>query len=77
MDDLPAKTLGNFPSLTKHQKKLLIAVWSYVGALSVVIAVSILVLFRSPSHLLPVLILFVGGGTIGTLFALWDKKSTA
>jgi hypothetical protein len=77
MDDRPARTLSNFPSLTQRQKKLLIAVWSYVGALSVVIAVSILVLFRSPSHLLPVLILFVGGGAIGTLFALWDKKSTA
>jgi hypothetical protein len=77
MDDRPAKALSNFPALTQHQKKLLIAVWCYVGVLSAVIAASILFLFRSPSHLLPVLILFVGGGTIGTLFALWDKKSAA
>ena len=77
MDDRPARALSNFSALTQRQKKLLIAVWSYVGALSVVIAVSILLLFHSPSHLLPVLILFVGGGTIGTLLALWDKKSAA
>jgi hypothetical protein len=77
MDDRPAKALSNLPSLTQRQKKLLVAVWCYVGALSAVIAVSILLLFRSPSDLLPVLILFVGGGTIGTLFALWDKKSAA
>ena len=60
-------------SPTPHQKKLLVAVWSYVGALSVVIAVAILLIFRSPSHLLPVLVLFVGGGTIGTYLALWDS----
>jgi hypothetical protein len=77
MDDRPAKALSNFPSLSQRQKKLLIAVWSYVGALSVAIAIAILLIFRSPSHLLPVLILFVGGGTVGTLLAFWDKKSAA
>jgi hypothetical protein len=77
MDDRPAKTLSKLLSPTQHQKKLLVAVWSYVGALSAVIAVTILLIFRSPSHLLPVLILFVGGGTIGTLLAFWDKKSAA
>jgi len=77
MDDRPARTSGNFPSLTERQKKLLIAVWSYVGALSAVIAIAILVIFRSPSNLLPVLILFVGGGAVGTLLVFWDKKSAA
>jgi hypothetical protein len=61
-------------SPTRHQKKLLLAVWSYVGALSAVIAVAILLIFRSPSLLLPVLILFIGCGAIGTLLAFWDKK---
>ena len=77
MDDRPARTSGNFPSLTERQKKLLIAVWSYVGALSAVIAIAILLIFRSPSNLLPVLILFVGGGAVGTLLVFWDKKSAA
>jgi hypothetical protein len=77
MDDRPAKALSKLLSPTSHQKKLLVAVWSYVGALSAVIAVAILLIFRSPSHLLPVLILFVGGGTIGTVLAFWDKKSAA
>jgi hypothetical protein len=77
MDDRRATPVSNFVSLTQRQKKLLIAVWSYVGALSAVIAVAVLVIFRSPSHLLPVLILFIGGGTVGTLLAFWDKKSAA
>jgi hypothetical protein len=77
MDDRPDTAMSRLLSPTQHQKKLLIAVWSYVGALSAIIAVAILLIFRSPSHLLPVLILFVGGGTVGTLLALWDKKSAA
>jgi hypothetical protein len=77
MDDRPAKALGKMLSPTRHQKKLLVAVWSYVGALSAVIAIAILLIFRSASHLFPVLILFVGGGTIGTLLTFWDKKSAA
>jgi hypothetical protein len=77
MDDRPAKTLKKLLSPTRHQKKLLLAVWSYVGALSFAIAVAILLIFRSPSLLLPVLVLFIGGGIVGTLLALWDKKSAA
>ena len=77
MDDRPAKSLSKLLSPTRHQKKLLVAVWSYVGALSAVIALAILLIFRSPSLLLPVLVLFIGGGTVGTLLAFWDKKSAA
>jgi hypothetical protein len=77
MDDRPEKAMSKLLSPTRHQKKLLLAVWSYVGALSAVIAVAILLIFRSPSLLLPVLILFIGCGAIGTLLAFWDKKSAA
>jgi len=77
MDDRQAKPSGTFAFLTQRQKKLLLAVWSYVGVLSAAIAVAILLIFRSPSYLLPVLILFIGGGTVGTLLAFWDKKTAA
>ena len=73
MDDRQTKPSGTFASLTQRQKKLVLAVWSYVGVLSAAIAVTILLIFRSPSYLLPVLVLFIGGGATGTCLAIWDS----
>jgi len=68
---------SNRSSLTLHQRKLILAVWSYLAVLCGLLAVFVFFVFRSPPLLLPILVLFIGGGVIGTCLALWDKKSAA
>jgi hypothetical protein len=63
-------------SLKPYRKRLLLAVWFYLGALCALLALIVCFVFRSPPLLLPILVLFVGGGAIGTCLALWDKGAS-